>query len=59
MPGFAQILVANRGEIASRFIRACRDAGIGFIGPTPEAIAQSLGVSLRWPWRGYGRTARS
>ena len=43
---FQKILIANRGEIALRIIRACREMGIGSIAVFSEADADSMHVTL-------------
>ncbi len=43
---FAKILIANRGEIAVRIIRACKEMGIATVAVFSEADREALHVSL-------------
>ncbi len=43
---FSKILIANRGEIAERIIRACKEMGIATVAVYSEADSQSLAVAL-------------
>ncbi len=46
MPPFARLLIANRGEIAIRVVRACRELGISPISVHSDADVDALHVQM-------------
>lgn len=48
---FKKVLIANRGEIALRVMRACKELGIGTVAVHSTADAHAMHV--RWPMKAF------